>query len=257
METVELFKEYLEHLFAGRRANAREIILDAHDRGFGAERLLSLVIWPAMEQIDQLHRQNHIDRITEHMATRINRQIAANLQSVLNHKPKDGRRLVLLCGDDDISELGAQICADIFESEGWTVYFVGPNVANDEILKFCGKIEPDLLLIYGSLGRELPAVRKLIALIREVGVCDEMQIMVCGGIYNRADELGEELNADLTAHNVRDAVRQADEHPTRIPREPELEPGRRRKRKRKAFSAKVEKLREELGLGDEEEAETT
>ncbi|MBS3820924.1 MAG: hypothetical protein GVY16_02550 [Planctomycetes bacterium] len=252
METIKLFKEYLEHLFAGRRANARELIFSAHDRGFGAERLLSLVVWPAMEQIDELHRQNHIDRITEHLATRINRQMASQLQTVLPRKPKDGRRLVLLCGDDDISELGAQICADLFESEGWTVFFVGPGVANDEVLKFCGKVDPDLLIVYASLGPEVPAVRKLITLIREVGICEDMQIMVCGGIYARAEELGEEIMADLTAQNVRDAIRQADENPTRVARDRTLEPGRRRKRKRKAFTARVEKLRQELGVAEDE-----
>jgi hypothetical protein len=79
-----------------------------------------------------------------------------------------------------------------------------------------------------------------------------MQIMVCGGIYSRADELGEEIMADLTAHNARDALRLAEENPTRVPREHQLEPGRRRKRQRKSFTARVEKLREELGVGDDE-----
>lgn len=248
METVELFKQYLEQLFAGKRTGARELLFDAHDRGFGADRLLSNIIWLAMEQIDKLHRQGHISTVVEHMATRINRMVADQLHSVLNRKPKDGRRVVIFCGNDEAGELGAQISADLFEAEGWTVWFVGAGIANDDALRFLGDVEPDLLLIYGSLPPEVPGVRKLIALIREVGVCEDMQVMVCGGVYGRVEELSEEIKADLCAKNIRHALELSEHFPDRIPREDVLEPGRRHKRKRKVKNPLVPELRRELGL---------
>lgn len=248
METVEVFKGYLEHLFAGHRSRAREYIFDAHDRGFSADRLLTLIVWPAMEQIDRLYREDHITLITEHLATRINRMIADQLHAVLNDSPQDGRRIVLLCGASESAELGAQITADLFEANGWTAWFVGSGVPNDEVLRFCTDIDPDALLIHDSQPPEVPEVRKLIALIREVGVCPDMQILVYGGIYNRAEDLAEEINADLYAHDVRQALRLCDEHPTRIPRDDTPEPGRRRKRKRRTINPKVAELREELGM---------
>lgn len=250
METVTIFKQYLEHLFTGQRGLARELIFDAHDRGFGSHKLLSQIIWPAMEQVDKLHRENHITIITEHMATRINRMIADQLQKVLNHKPKDGRRMAVLCGDHQISELGAQITSDLFESEGWTVWFIGSGVPNDEILQFIGKISPDLLFVYGSMPPEVPEVRKLIAMIREIGICEDMQIMLCGGIYNRADGLAEEINADICADNIRHALCLVEENPNRVVRPDVPEPGRRRKRKRKAHLARVQELKERLGFVD-------
>lgn len=248
METVELFKQYLEQLFAGKRTGARELLFDAHDRGFGADRLLANIIWPAMEQIDKLHRQGHISTIVEHMATRINRMVADQLHAVLNRKPKDGRRIVVFCGADEASELGAQICSDLFESEGWSVWFVGSGIANDDALRFLTEIAPDILLIYGSLPPEVPGIRKLIALIREVGVCSDMQILVCGGVFGRVEDLAEEIKADLYAKNIRQALLLAEKHPTRVPREDAPEPGRRRKRKRKVQDPRVAELRRELGV---------
>lgn len=248
METIELFKQYLEQLFAGKRSGARELLFDTHDRGFGADRLLSQVIWPAMEQIDKLHREGHITQIVEHMATRINRMVADQLHSVLNRTPKNGRRIVIFCGADEAAELGAQISADLFEAEGWTVWFVGSGIANDDALRFLGDIEPDILYVYGSLPPEVPGVRKLIALIREVGVCQNMQVMVCGGVYGRVDELAEEIQADLFAKNIRQAITLTDENPSRVARDDKLEPGRRRKRKRKVKDPRVPELRRELGL---------
>jgi methanogenic corrinoid protein MtbC1 len=252
METVELFKAYLEHLFAGERSRARELIFDAHDRGFGAERLLTLVIWPAMEQVDRLYREDRINRVSEHLATRINRMIADQLHAVLNRQPKDGRRLVVLCGANQQAELGGQITSDLFEMHGWSVWFVGSDVPNDEVVKFLNQIDPDLLMIYSSLPPEVPDIRRLIQLIREVGVCDQMQVMVCGGIYNRAEDLADEIRADLFAHDIREALEVVEENPQRIEREQKMEPGRRRKRKRKRAMPKAQQLREELGLEDDE-----
>jgi methanogenic corrinoid protein MtbC1 len=250
METVAIFKQYLEYLFTGQRSLASEWLFDAHDRGFGAHRLLSQIIWPAMEQIDKLRREDHISRITEHLATRINRMVADQLQQVLNHKPKDGRRLVVLCGNSQIYELGAQITSDLFEAEGWSVWFIGSDVPNDEILQFLGHLTPDLLFFFRSMPSEVPQVRQLIGLIREIGICEQMRIMLCGGIYNRAQDLAEELKADLRADTIRQALCLVEENPSRVARSDTetLEPGRRRKRKRKAHLARVAELRDRLGL---------
>jgi len=248
METVQLFKQYMEYLFAGKRSGARELILGAHDRGFAAEKLLSRIVWPAMEQINKLYRENHISRITEHMATRINRMIADQLTPVMNRRQKDGRRMVVLCGAEEEAELGAQIASDIFEAGGWTVWFVGSGVPNDELIPFLGQVTPDILLVYSSIPRELPGVRKLITLVREIGICRDMQVMVCGGVYNRAEDLAEEIKADLFAHDVREAISLAEENPSRASLADVPEPGRRRKRKRRTSPPGIEHLRRTLGI---------
>ncbi len=236
MTMAEVFKQYVEHLFAGKRSAAREFIFAAHDRGITASKLLKMVIWPAMEQIDKLYRGDHISRVTERMATRINRMLADQVGAFLARKPKSGQRIVLLSGDGEVEELGAQMTADLFEAEGWTVWFLGSGVPNDEVLEFLGKVTPDVLCIYGAAPPNVPAVRNLIALIREVGVCPEMQTLVSGGVFNRADGLAEEVKADLFAENAAKALKVVKAHPVRVPRPDVPEPGRRRK-KRRAGSA--------------------
>lgn len=237
MTAAEIFTQYLEHLFAGKRCEARELILAAQDRGVPACKLLKCVIWPAMEQVEKLYRQNHISRIVEHMAVRINRTLADQLQALMARKPKSGRRIVVTCGDGEIEELGAQITADLFEADGWSVWYLGSGVPNDEILQFIGKIRPDILCIYGAQPAGVPNIRKLIALVREVGACQEMQILVAGGVFNRAEGLSEEVKADLFAPNAADALRTVSDHPTRVPKPDIPEPGRRRKRKHKVEAA--------------------
>ena len=233
MTTADLFKQYLEHLFAGKRCEARELLFAAQDRGTTASKLLQRIIWPAMEQIEKLYRADQIPRILEQMATRINRMLADQLHAFIARRPKSGKRMVVICGEGEPQELGAQIIADLFEGQGWTVWFLGAGVPNDEILQFAGKVEPDILCIYGTQAAGIPNTRRLIELIRGVGVCEEMQVLVAGGVFNRAEGLADEIKADLCAPDSVVALRIVAEHPVRIPKPDVPEPGRRRKRKHK------------------------
>ena len=239
MRIADVFKQYAEHLFSGRRCQAREVVFAAHDRGVGADKLLMSVVWPAMEQVDKLYREDRIARVVEHMATRINRMIADQLHGFLAPAPKSGQRMVVICGQGETEELGAQITADLFEAAGWSVWFLGSGVPNDEILQLVGKLDPDILSIYGMRPEGVPGVRHLIEMIREVGVCEQMQVVVSGGVFNRADGLADEVKADLFAPDIRAVLKTVSEHPVRIPKPDMPEPGRRRKSKRRKTAAKA------------------
>ncbi|MDY6914015.1 MAG: cobalamin-dependent protein [Planctomycetota bacterium] len=242
MQISELFKQYVEHLFSGKRCESRELIFAAQDRGIPASKLLKMVVWKAMEQVEKLYRADEISQVVEHMATRINRMVADQLHGLLARKPKSGKRMIVTCGDGQIEELGAQIIADLFEADGWSVWFLGSGVPNDEILELVGKLRPDVLCVYGAQPCGVPNIRRLIELVRDVNACDEMQILVTGGVFNRADGLAEEIKADLFAPDVSEAIKVIDEHPVRIPKPDVPEPGRRRKQKKKA-AAKPSKAR--------------
>jgi hypothetical protein len=53
--------------------------------------------------------------------------------------------------------------------------------------------------MFCSAPADLPQVRSLIDTIREIGACPNLQIVVGGGVFNRADGLAEEIGADLWA----------------------------------------------------------
>ncbi|MFA6133059.1 MAG: B12-binding domain-containing protein [Phycisphaerae bacterium] len=235
MTFAELFKQYLEHLFAGKRCEARELIFAAHDRGLTASKLLKMVLWPAMEQVEKLYRNDDISRVTEQMATRINRMLADQLCGFLARKPKSGKRMVIVCGSGQIEELGAQMTADLFEAEGWSVWLLGSSVPNDEVLEFVGRTKPEILCIYGAEPASVPPIRNLISLVREVSPCPDMQVLLSGGVFNRAEGLADEVKADLFAHDVTEAMQLVEEHPIRVARPDMPEPGRRRKRRSPAL----------------------
>lgn len=234
---------YVTPLLAGERDVCRKYIDAALARGIGAHELLNGLIWPVMEHIQMLYREDHISISALNLATRLNRSIADQLCGKLARKAANDRKVLLFCGDDEPEELGGQICADLFESEGYTVRFAGGGVPEDEVLKLVGEFRPDLLIMFGTLPSGVPAVRKLIDYLRDVNSCPEMQVMCCGGIYKRAEGLAEEIGADLYAPDAAAAVNVAAEHPTRKATVDQQTVGRTR-RIRKAAARKAESTKD-------------
>jgi len=238
---TDLAPAYLETLLAGDRSACRTLLDEALASGAFAYDLLTQLVWPTMETLQQLYRDDRISISSLNLATRLNRQTTDQLCSKLTRKPDNGRSALIFCGDDEPEELGGQICADLFEADGWTVRFAGGGVPEDEVLKLIGEIRPDLLVMFGTLPSGVPAVRKLIDYLREVNSCPDMQVMCCGGIYRRAEGLAEEIGADLYAPDAAAAVATANEQPTRKATVDQQTVGRTR-RLRKAAARKGQQM---------------
>ena len=198
---------YLEKVLVGDRNGCREILSETLQTGTPASTIYTELFWPIMEEVDSLYRKDKIDRITEHMATRINRTLVDQLQSKLPQSGSNDRKIVIVCADDEPEELGAQMCSDLFESEGWNVRFLGGGVPNDEVLSLVGTFRPDILFVYGTKPSGAPNVRFLIDSLRNVNACPELRVMLSGGVFNRAEGLWEEIGADLFAATARDALK--------------------------------------------------
>lgn len=212
---TNLARNYLEPLLVGNRQACRKIIDDAMSCGVSAFDMLTKLIWPSMEHVQFLFREDRITTSSLNLATRLNRALTDQLCAKLEVKPVNGKTVLIFCGDDEPEELGGQITADLFEAEGYNVRFAGGGVPEDEVLKLIGDMRPDLLVMFGTLPSGVPAVRKLIDYLREINSCPDMQIMCCGGIYKRAEGLAEEIGADLYAPDAAAAVQVAQENPAR------------------------------------------
>lgn len=241
MAVSNLLNQYLDPLLRGRRQDCREIVKSALRDGIEPRKLYHELIWPAMEHVDRMYRDDRINIAAEHMATRINRTVADHLQSRLERMPSNDRCILITCAPGEPEELSAQMCADIFEADGWNVFFLGGGVPEDEITSLAGQIQPDILLIFGSRPVDAPAVRNLIDQVREINACPKMNIMVSGGVFNRAAGLWKEVKADLFAESAGEALElaRAAEPRTAEVRVPGA-PKKRRRRRRPPLLAQME-----------------
>jgi len=206
MANPTIVDEFMAPLLAGNRTACRDFVFGKLAQFENPVDAYSQLLWPSMEKIEKLYKGDRINTATEHMATRIHRAIADQLQVKLHKAPSIGKKIVIMCAEAEPEELGAQMCSDLFESSGWEVYFLGGGVPNDEVLTLIGQIRPEILLIFGTQPAGVPGVRRLNDMIREIGVNPTMNIMVAGGVFNRADGLWKEVNADIIAKNMAQAL---------------------------------------------------
>lgn len=232
MALASLLDEFMPNLLAGNRRACRKLVQDRIKTEDDPLRLYFDLLWPAMERVEKLYRSDRINTISENMATRINRSIADQLQLSLSQGEPNGKRVIITSAPGEPEELGAQMCADLFEANGWDVFFIGGGIPNDEILTLVGQLRPDLLMVFGTLPSGVPAVRQMIDMIRGIGVNPTMNIMVSGSVFNRADGLWKEVNADLFAKTAKEALRIAETAEPRTP-EPPPKPGAPKKRRRR------------------------
>jgi methanogenic corrinoid protein MtbC1 len=226
-----VLERYLDTLLKGDRKACRTVIEESLQTGTPANAVYLDIIWPIMAEIEHLVRSDKITSAQEHLATRINRTIVDQLQNKLPHKPRRNKKIVISCTQAELQELGAQIMADLFESDGWEVKFVGGGLTNDDILAFIHEYAPDILLIYGSTPKQAPDIRRLIDTIREINAWPNMRIMVSGGLFNRAEGLWQEIGADLFAATAIEALQVAS---TNTPIGPEERTINRRKKRGQA-----------------------
>lgn len=204
-----ILERYLDSLLLGDRNRCRAVIEETLQTGTPANSVYVDVIWPIMAEIEQLIRCGRITPTEEHLATRINRTIVDQLQNKLPRRPSKNKKIAVCCAPNELQELGAQMMADLFESDGWQVRFLGGGLNNDDILAFINEYAPDILLIYGTSPKRAPDVRRLIDIIKDVNAWPSMRIMLSGGVFNRAEGLWEEIGADLFAATAFDAVQGA------------------------------------------------
>lgn len=228
-----LLQQYMEPLMTGRRAACRQLVQDAVASGFEPRALYQQLIWPAMAYVDEAYRDDRISTVTQNMATCINRIVADQLQQHLPSQASNGRRILITCARGEQEEIGGQMCADLFEADGWEVTFVGGGVPHDEVVTLIGQLRPEMMLIFGSKPQDTPDVRALIDRIREIDACPTMNIMVSGGVFTRADGLWKEVKADLLAETAVEALDIAGRAQARTPedRVPGAPKKRRRRRK--------------------------
>ena len=143
-------ERYLDSLLKGDRNRCRAVIEEVLQSGTPANSVYIDVIWPISSEIEKLQRSGRITPTQENLATRINKKI------------------VICCDLSELQELGAQMTADLFESDGWEVRFLGGGLNNDDILSFINEYSPDILLIYGSTPKQAPNIRQLVDIIKEV-----------------------------------------------------------------------------------------
>ena len=228
-----ILTQYMQPLLNGQRVECFDLISRSLAEGTPAGELICDVIWPAMALVQRLFEDDRINTAVEHMACRINRTVADQLQQHLPRHPANGKRALVVCDEGSHEELGAQMVCDLLQAHGWEVFFVGGGVPHDELLTSVGQIRPYIFVIFGTRPEGVPDSRKLIELIREVGACPTMNVVASGGVFNRADGLWQEVGADVFCATAKELIETVDTIEPRLPNARPMGIVKKRRRRRR------------------------
>lgn len=231
-----LVERFFNILISGHRREARGFVEQTLAAGWSGERVFIDLFWPVLEQIQNLYRNDQLSEMAHHFATRLLRALADQVQLHLTESEGGGRVVLLVCGPAEPEELAAQMTCDLLESAGFTVYFAGGGVANDEIVEQLAMLDADVLVVFGAVPETVPATRTLVDHLHGIGTCPQLQIAVGGGVFNRAEGLAEEIGADVWAATPQEMVEALLTQPRRRMTTSQRTVGRRR-RGRKADAA--------------------
>ena len=199
MNNEIVVERLFETLIKGDREATRAIVQETIGAGIPAETLSIEVYWKILEMIISLYRADQLSTVAHHYATRLLRSLIDQVQARYTSKPSRDRSILTFSGPSEADELAGQLVADLAEADGYEVCFGGGGVAGDEILAEVGQRRPDVLLMFSSAPADAPQIRQVIDSIRTIGACPDVQIVVGGGVFSRADGLAEEIGADLWA----------------------------------------------------------
>ena len=107
--------------------------------------------------------------------------------------------------EGELHQVGANMVADMLESDGWDVRFLGANVPHDAVLRAVEDHRADVLGISTTMLFHLPVVEHLVQSARE-RFGNELKVVVGGAAFRGDPALAERVGADGFAADLDGAV---------------------------------------------------
>jgi methanogenic corrinoid protein MtbC1 len=206
---IRLAERFLDLLLRSRLREARELIMDAVERGVGIEDLYLKVFQRSQREIGRLWQLNRISVAQEHYCTAATQLIMSQLYPYIFNTEKTGRKMLAACAGGELHELGVRMVADIFEMSGWDTFYLGANVPAHTINQALSEYDAQVLALSLTMTFHLENLMEIINRVRS-GEKRGVKILVGGYPFNISPDLWKRVEADGYARDAREAVEVAD-----------------------------------------------
>jgi methanogenic corrinoid protein MtbC1 len=146
---------------------------------------------------------NRLSVAQEHMATAITQYVMAQIYEPPDVRETPARGRVVLTGvEGELHSVGAVMVADLLETSGFEVRFLGTNLPPASILGVVRDVAPSHVAVSTTMLFNVGAVRQLILSLRsEFG--DRVRVVVGGAAFRTNAELWRQVSADAYAPDLR------------------------------------------------------
>ena len=196
---------YVVAVLNGDRRAAANIVLDAIRASRSVGDVYVEIFQEAQYEIGRMWERNVISVAQEHMATATTQFVMGQAYSHLPVVEPHRGRMVLTGVEGEFHQVGANMVADVLESEGWDVKFLGTNMPHKGIYDALEQHQVGVLGISATMLFNLPKVRDLIAGVRD-RFGPSVRIVLGGKAFPAKFDPGE-IGADDLAGDLRSTLR--------------------------------------------------
>jgi methanogenic corrinoid protein MtbC1/DNA-binding XRE family transcriptional regulator len=169
---------YLRALLAGDLNEASDAVARLVAGRVGLADIYLGVLAPAMVTIGDLWCEGKINVAQEHLATQTTLGQMEKLRLMQSIPRPVPYHVMVTCVEGEGHYLGARMLADLFQLEGWSVDFLGPDVPNRALIEIVEARQPNLLCVSVTLEINLKATR---ILLKGLNTISERPKILLGG----------------------------------------------------------------------------
>ena len=147
------------------------------------------------------------------MATAITQYAMSQAYALIEPTETQRGKMIVTGVEGEMHQVGANMVADVMETQGWDVRFLGTNMPHRGILQAVEEHQCTMVGISATMVFNLPQVRSLIGDLRERFGRVNLKIIVGGAAFRSAPGLYEEIGADGFAHDLKATIALTRSHP--------------------------------------------
>ncbi|MCX8094741.1 MAG: cobalamin-dependent protein [Caldisericia bacterium] len=199
----DYFTDFLNYSLNMEKDKAFELINSLLKKGINIKDIYLEIFQKTLYKIGELWQKNKITVAHEHYVTNLIQWIISRIyREFLTFDPY-APKIVVICSQNELHELGARMVADFLEFEGMDTIFIGSNTPIDAIIELIKNKDFKYFALSATLMLNLPNLQKLIELIKNIK--EDSKIIVGGrGVLNYSIAKG--IGADGFGSDASQAV---------------------------------------------------
>lgn len=195
-ELAQTQRLFLEAILKGLRKAATNLALEALKDGHTISDVYVNVFQESQYQLGRLWETNEITVAEEHMATAITQYVIAQVYPLIKSADTVRGKMVVTGVEGEMHQVGANMVADVLESVGWDVRFLGTNMPHQGILRAVEEHGAGAIGISTTMLFNVPKVIHLVSSLRDRFGTENLRIIVGGAVFRSTPDLYLEIGAD-------------------------------------------------------------
>ncbi|MCX8276899.1 MAG: corrinoid protein [Dehalococcoidia bacterium] len=208
--TAPIMQEIAYQLIIGNNTDVDRLTQEALSEGFTANQLLDDGLLNGMAIVGVKFRDNLIFVPEVLVAARAMKAGMVHIEPILSASGAEPAGTIIMgTVKGDLHDIGKNLCIMMLRGAGFVVHDIGVDSSPDDFIDAVEEFQPQVVGMSALLTTTMPNMGRTIATFEDMGLRDEVRIMVGGAPVTQ--DFADEMGADAYGDNAVDAVDKAKE----------------------------------------------